>query len=240
MENRYNLRDGYSLDRKWSAPAGNFPGRGCLDTTKQSAKGPVSRILSCAVIPLDAALPRTFISDLPGGFGPCAVLRAMEHPCGAGQAPCASLAPDSCFPPYLVLLRVGFTLTPALTGASGALLPHHFTLTPARTGRPGEPVGPFREALPVSKDVGGVAEAVFFLWHWPSVSLEAHVPDVIRHTALRSSDFPLPADLACARLPAATARSSCQGLVYRSCGFTSCGRGFWRERLRRRRDNARP
>jgi len=30
---------------------------------------PVSRILSCAVIPLDAASPRTFISDLPGGFG---------------------------------------------------------------------------------------------------------------------------------------------------------------------------
>ncbi|SPE17748.1 hypothetical protein SBA5_110108 [Candidatus Sulfotelmatomonas gaucii] len=37
------------------------------------------------------------------------------------------------------------------------------------------------------------AEAVCFLWHWPSVSLYAHVPDVIRHTALRSSDFPLPA-----------------------------------------------
>jgi len=38
---------------------------------EKSAKGPVSRILSCAVIPLDAALPRTFISDLPGGFGHC-------------------------------------------------------------------------------------------------------------------------------------------------------------------------
>ena len=38
----------------------------------------------------------------------------------------------------------------------------------------------------------GVAEAVCFLWHWPSVSLDAHVPDVIRHTALRSSDFPPP------------------------------------------------
>ena len=39
----------------------------------------------------------------------------------------------------------------------------------------------------------GVAEAVSFLWHWPSMSLKAHVPDVIRHTALRSSDFPPPA-----------------------------------------------
>ena len=39
---------------------------------------------------------------------------------------------------------------------------------------------------------GGVAEAVCFLWHWPSTGLEARVPDVIRHTALRSSDFPPP------------------------------------------------
>jgi hypothetical protein len=59
----------------------------------------------------------------------------------------------------------------------------------------------------------GVAEAVSFLWHWPSMGFEAHVPDVIRHTALRSSDFPPPADLACANPPAATARSSCQPLV---------------------------
>ena len=36
---------------------------------RNSAKGPISRILSCAVIPLGAALPRTLISDLPGGFG---------------------------------------------------------------------------------------------------------------------------------------------------------------------------
>ena len=41
----------------------------------------------------------------------------------------------------------------------------------------------------------GVAEAVSFLWHWPSVGLETHIPDVIRHTALRSSDFPPPASL---------------------------------------------
>jgi hypothetical protein len=71
----------------------------------------------------------------------------------------------------------------------------------------------------------GVAEAVSFLWHWPSMSLKAHVPDVIRHTALRSSDFPPPA----ARLrkpPAATARSSCQGLVYRGLGI--CPLVSWR------------
>jgi hypothetical protein len=36
-----------------------------------SAEGPVSRILFYAVIPLGAALPRTLVSDLPGGFGTC-------------------------------------------------------------------------------------------------------------------------------------------------------------------------
>jgi hypothetical protein len=44
-----------------------------------------------------------------------------------------------------------------------------------------------------------LSPAVCFLWHLPSMSLDAHVPDVIRHTALWSSDFPLPAD-ALARL----------------------------------------
>ena len=37
-------------------------------------------------------------------------------------------------------------------------------------------------------------EAVSSLLHWPSVCLEANIPDVIRHTALRSSDFPPPAN----------------------------------------------
>ena len=62
----------------------------------------------------------------------------------------------------------------------GALLPHLFTLTPPiiLTGRT-EPV----------KMMGG---AVCFLWHSPSAPLERRRPDVIRHTALWSSDFPLP------------------------------------------------
>jgi hypothetical protein len=41
------------------------------------------------------------------------------------------------------------------------------------------------------------AEAVYFLWHFPSSdpaqTSAGALPDVIRHTALRSSDFPLPA-----------------------------------------------
>ena len=39
---------------------------------------------------------------------------------------------------------------------------------------------------------GVAAKAVCFLWHLPSNGLEPALPDVIRHTALRSSDFPLP------------------------------------------------
>ena len=37
---------------------------------------------------------------------------------------------------------------------------------------------------------GVAAGAVCFLWHFPSTGLEPGLPDVIRHTALRSSDFP--------------------------------------------------
>ncbi len=60
-----------------------FPAGAVVGAAKHSAKGPVSRILSCAVIPLGAALPRTLISDLPGGFGNCYEApqrRRLEHP----------------------------------------------------------------------------------------------------------------------------------------------------------------
>src|SRR5947208_1668408 len=72
---------------------------------------------------------------------------------------------------------------------SGALLPHLFTLT----------WHPLESRL----------EAVCFLWHFPSNGLESTLPDVIRHTALRSSDFP-PSPLDAAR---ATVRSSCQHFI---------------------------
>jgi hypothetical protein len=50
-------------------------------------------------------------------------------------------------------------------------------------------------------------EAVHFLWHFPSTGLEPGLPDVIRHTALRSSDFPPSSRRA-------TVRSGCQQLHY--------------------------
>jgi hypothetical protein len=145
-----------------SAPAGRIsrPGLSCWLRQRGSAsrrfgirqEDPVSRILSCAVIPLDAALPRTFISDLPGGFGP-----SLERPCGTGQAPSMSLAPNSCFPPYLVLLRVGFTLPPTLPPERCALAaPFH--------PYPGTEASKLAQGRPQPRG-RGVAEAVSFLWH---------------------------------------------------------------------------
>ena len=125
-----------------------------------------------------------------------------EPPCRIGPMRSRRLALGPGFPPYLVLLRVGFTLPPALLPARCALTaPFH----PYRTGRPGiRPSG--LTSVPKHEQ-----PAVCFLWHWPSTGLYARVPDVIRHTALRSSDFPLP-DHCSRRNPAATARSSCQCL----------------------------
>ena len=71
-------------------------------------------------------------------------------------------------PPYLVLLRVGFALPAALLRRRCAL------------------TAPFHPYPSVA------AGAVCFLWHFPSDGLEPGLPDVIRHTALRSSDFPPP------------------------------------------------
>ena len=70
----------YAAPQKWPAPAGkpSRPGLSCAF----GKRFPVSRILSCAVIPLGAALPRTLISDLPGGFGNCS-----RHPSDEDLSP---------------------------------------------------------------------------------------------------------------------------------------------------------
>ena len=135
----------------------------------------------------------------------------LEQPCGIGPMPGANLAPDSRLPPYLVLLRVGFTLPPSL-------LPERCALTaPFHPYRCAEQ--PFGRVLRLPRRLPKkapsqwrVAAAVSSLWHWPSTGLDARVPDVIRHTALRSSDFPLP-ELRPKPAPAATARFPCQTLV---------------------------
>jgi len=157
-----------------------------------------------AVIPLGAALPRTLISDLPGGSGHC-----MEQPFGAGPAPGTSLAPWLVPPSLFGLAPCGVYPASAIT--AGAV----------RSYRTFSPL-PLHGADSWTRflDIPGClskrllhAMAVCFLWHWPSTGLYARVPDVIRHTALWSSDFPLPATpvrRGGQGFPAATARSSCQ------------------------------
>jgi len=90
-------------------------------------------------------------------------------------------------PSYLVLLRVWFALPAALLRRRCALTaPFHPYLRPK-------------------------TQAVYFLWHFPSNGLEPALPDVIRHTALWSSDFPLPASPPFpVKTQKATVRSSCQ------------------------------
>jgi hypothetical protein len=63
--------------------------------------------------------------------------------------------------PYLVLLRVGFTLPPAFN-RRGALLPHHFTLT---------------------NQIGGIFSV--------ALSVSSRFPGVTWHSILWSPDFPL-------------------------------------------------
>src|SRR5579875_78157 len=152
---------------------------GFFGVQEPPAEGPVSRILSCAVIPLGAALPRTLISDLPGGFGQI-IGAALRHRADAGRELCSGLAAPSLFG----LAPCGVYHASAIT--AGAV----------RSYRTFSPLPP-----PQEQSQGLLrAVAVCFLWHWPSTGpvpkVDARVPDVIRHTALWSSDFPPPAALA--------------------------------------------
>ena len=83
-------------------------------TGATSAGGPVSRILSRTAIPLGASLLARS-SDLPGGFRSATACAALDGPRGrAGPARARSIGPTARLPPYLVLLRVGFTMPPPL------------------------------------------------------------------------------------------------------------------------------
>ena len=97
-------------------------------------------------------------------------IRLNSPPGRIGPIRLCPLERADAVPAYLVLLRVGFTMR-------RSLLPARCALT--------APFHPYLRFL-------AVALAVCFLLHWPSSRLEAAVPDVIRHTALRSPDFPPP------------------------------------------------
>jgi hypothetical protein len=88
----------------------------------------------------------------------------LEPPGRIGPMRSAAWLHRRRFPPYLVLLRVGFTLPPVSR-------PERCALT--------APFHPYPGAAPacwlgvaldrIRRNGGGVAEAVSFLWHWPSV-----------------------------------------------------------------------
>ncbi len=150
------------------------------------AAGPVSRILSAGLLRQDGH-----------SSGPRITAR-LKRPtrrlwrAEPARSPGEAYSARPRLPPYLVLLRVGFALP-------GALLRRRCALT--------APFHPYP---------GVAAGAVYFLWHFPSNGPaqaklgRGTLPDVIRHTALWSSDFPpLPLDAA-----RATVRSSCQQCHY--------------------------
>ena len=145
------------------------------------AAGPVSRILSAGLLRRDGH-----------SSGPRITARLKRPTRRLWRAePARAQSRSLRLPPYLVLLRVGFALPVALLRRRCAL------------------TAPFHPYLDVA------AGAVYFLWHFPSnvthpraknAQERCTLPDVIRHTALWSSDFP-PPPLDAAR---ATVRSSCQ------------------------------
>src|ERR1700722_2486728 len=104
----------------------------------------------------------------------------------------------------------------------GRRIPSLFGLAPCgvypATAFTGGAVRSYRTFSPLPRTIRPVA--VCSLWHWPSLSLDAQIPDVIRHTALRSSDFPLPKR---ANAPAATARLTCTPMLVHLAGFCRGG-----------------
>ena len=69
---------------------------------------------------------------------------------------------------------------------------YHAAVITARAVRSYRTFSPLPQAECGFTEVDHRLGAVCSLLHWPSSCLEASVPDVIRHTALRSSDFPPP------------------------------------------------
>ena len=174
-------------------PAGSRPTRSDrfrsrrAERSTQSRGGgsrPVSRVLSKAAIHLRRTSPHA-CSDLPGS--------------GAGHAS----SPMSDALPYLVLLRVGFTLPPVLPPARCALTaPFHPCLASSRTSTA------HTARAVAARSQGGLFSV--------ALSVGSRPPGVTWHPALRSPDFPPP------RVEAATARSTPAGhSVTRERGVSS-------------------
>ncbi len=190
------------LKRKLKAPRllSQSEGHNRHQTCKPNS---VAMLPSLTVIPLGRSL-LTGSSDLPGS---CGVLRAFKSAAeilrlrgikgSLALAHRAGTHPEYCyseFLPYLVLLRVGFAMPCALLPRRCALTapfhPYRFIQGPSNGLRRASLLRPVQAERLSPFAYPGTA-AVFSLWHFPSNWLEPAFPDVIRHTALWSSDFPL-------------------------------------------------
>ena len=123
--------------------------------------GPVSRILSVALRRQDGHSSRRFVTEpLKRPTRDFHPIAGSRSTVGAPSRHALALLP-CC--PLFGLAPCGVYHASSITGRA------------VRSYRTFSPL-PFR--------------AVCSLWHWPSLGLDPEVPDVIRHTALRSSDFP--------------------------------------------------
>ncbi len=194
------------------SPGWEFPGRGCRFIEKQFGKrtykpnsvvcGHSSRRRVAADTHQRPTRRFRRVLEPPGRVGPMRSTAWLWRvlPSLFGLAPCG------------VYLASVVTAGAVRSYRTISPLPRRWSFGNGKPTRRGGPTRVLRfQGCPPER---GVAEAVSFLWHSPSMGFDAHVPDVIRHTALRSSDFPPPAAPALAKTPAATARSSCQPLVY--------------------------
>jgi hypothetical protein len=181
------------------------------------ATRPVSRILWPALRRADGHSSRRriatpLISDLPGSCG-----APSRHAIGI----------SAVLLPYLALLRVGFALpSPLLPRRCALTAPFHLFLSGLRNAAcaAASPSRPAQagQLSPSAHSARFLAEEVVcFLWHWPSIALYGNGPGVTWHTALWSSDFPLPAARSlrnsASTQRAATIRSSHYQKHYRGC-----------------------
>src|SRR5208283_5458397 len=134
------------------------------------AAGPVSRILCAA----------------PDLRGPATANRRRQRAARRSFLWAAHYCAALATYPEVVTHRAG-------TCAAEANAPPLFGLAPCgvfpATAIAGGAVRSYRTFSPLPRRSG----AVYFLWHSPSTPLDRRRPDVIRHTALWSSDFPLSA-----------------------------------------------
>jgi len=159
--------------QKWPAPAGKRSRLGLSSCKAIRQEDPVSRILSCAVIPLDAASPRTFISDLPGGFDKSSSRLAASGRCVA--RPDSWPAPPSLFglAPCGVYPALGVTAEAVRSYRTISPLPWRWS---SRNGERGRKTGStrvlrFQGRPPASRRRGRGSRGGIF-----SVALAVHGP----------------------------------------------------------------